>query len=57
MSNEQSPICTTKRTKTKKSITKNAPYWEDFKGTKPSESLLMDYGTASIKCIYLNKVL
>ena len=57
MSNEQSPICTTKRTKTKKSITKNAPYLEDFKGTKPSESLLMDYGTASIKCIYLNKVL
>lgn len=49
MSNEQSPICTTKRTKTKKSITKNAPYWEGFKGAKTSELPLMDYRAYSVR--------
>ena len=30
-------------------ITGNAPYWGDFKGTKPSELPLMDYGTYSVR--------
>ena len=32
------------------SIIRNAPYWEDFKGTKPSELPLMDYGTKNVRC-------